>query len=218
MDLDATVKGVAISEKAIENMVGEIVRIKVGDEVDFRIKSIAQILDDAEYGGVRVGLETVFDGVFTPLKIDISTGDAITPSEIQYEFKMMFEAGNITIWAYPLETVLAEKLETVIVRTTTNTRMRDFYDLHILLSVHGKSIDSTILADALVATMKKRGSAEMMKGAAAVLNDVAASEAMQNLWRNYQKKFGYAADISWAEVMNSVQTMSERAKLISKIR
>ena len=114
--------------------------VLVGDGVEFRLKRISEIMDEAEYPGIRVSMETEFDGVITPLKIDISTGDAITPREVRYSFKLMLEDRSIEIWAYNLETVLAEKLETVVSRATTNTRMRDFYDLHILSQLHGQSI------------------------------------------------------------------------------
>ena len=114
-------------------------------------------MDEAEYPGIRVSMATVFDGVVTPLKIDISTGDVITPRAVRYRFRLMLEERSIDIWAYNLETVLAEKLETMIARTITNTRMRDFYDLYILEQLHGRSLDSDILRHALLATARKRG-------------------------------------------------------------
>ena len=135
MDMDATVKGATVSVKDVENMVVSIISTPLDDGVSFRIKQISEIMDDADYPGVCVSLETEFDHVITPLKIDISTGDAITPREIRYRFRLMLEDRFIEVWAYNLETVLAEKLETVITRTVTNTRMRDFYDIHILVSV-----------------------------------------------------------------------------------
>ena len=105
------------------------------DGVSFRVKQISEIMEDADYPGVRVSMERKFDGVITPLKIDISTGDVITPTEIKYKFNLMLEDRTIEVWAYNLETVLAEKLETVISRNVTNTRMRDFYDIYIKLDV-----------------------------------------------------------------------------------
>ena len=105
------------------------------DGVSFRVKQISEIMEDADYPGVRVSMERKFDGVITPLKIDISTGDVITPREIKYKFNLMLEDRTIEVWAYNLETVLAEKLETVISRNVTNTRMRDFYDIYIKLDV-----------------------------------------------------------------------------------
>ena len=137
MDLDATVKGANVNVEDIENLISAIVSVPLDDGVKFQLKSISEIMDEAEYPGIRVNMTTTFDGVVTPLKIDISTGDAITPREIRYSFKLMLEDRSIDIWAYNLETVLAEKLETIITRTTTNTRMRDFYDIYILEQLHG---------------------------------------------------------------------------------
>lgn len=133
MDLDATVKGANVNVEDIENLISAIVSVPIDDGVKFQLKSISEIMDEAEYPGIRVSMTTTFDGVVTPLKIDISTGDAITPREVRYSFKLMLENRSIDIWAYNLETVLAEKLETIITRTTTNTRMRDFYDIYDFL-------------------------------------------------------------------------------------
>lgn len=136
MDLDATVKGANVNVDNVENLISAIVSIPIDDGVKFQLKSISEIMDEAEYPGIRVNMAITFDGVVTPLKIDISTGGAITPREDRYSFKLMLEDRSIDIWAYNLETVLAEKLETIIIRTTTNTRMRDFYDIYILDQLH----------------------------------------------------------------------------------
>ncbi len=113
MDLDATIKGTDVNVEAVERIVTDVVSVPLEDGVVFRIKQISEIMDEAEYPGVRVSMETEFDGVITPLKIDISTGDVITPKEIQYSFKLMLEERSIYVLAYNLETVLVEKLETV---------------------------------------------------------------------------------------------------------
>ena len=158
MDLDATVKGANVSVEDVENMMAEIIAVPIDDGVTFQVKSISEIMDEAEYPGIRVTMTTLFDGVRTPLKIDISTGDAITPKEVRYSFKLMLEDRSIDVWAYNLETVLAEKLETIITRTTTNTRMRDFYDIAILQQLYGSTLDPHILHDALLATAHKNNS------------------------------------------------------------
>ena len=132
MDLDATVKGANVNIEDVENMMAEIIAVPVDDGVTFQVRSISEIMEEAEYPGIRVTMTSLFDGVRTPLKLDISTGDAITPREVRYSFKLMLEDRSIDILAYNLETVLAEKLETLITRTTTNTRLRDFYDIAIL--------------------------------------------------------------------------------------
>lgn len=212
MDIDATVKGATVGIEEVENMIASIISVLVDDGVEFRLKRISEIMDEAEYPGIRVSMETEFDGVITPLKIDISTGDAITPREVRYSFKLMLEDRSIEIWAYNLETVLAEKLETVISRATTNTRMRDFYDLHILSQLHDRSIVPTDLRAALIATAKKRGTEKYLADAPAAFDEVEVDPNMEKLWRAYQKKFSYAADLSWHTVMESIRNLYELAR------
>ena len=212
MDLDATVKGANVNVEDIENLISAIVSVPIDDGVKFQLKSISEIMDEAEYPGIRVSMTTTFDGVVTPLKIDISTGDAITPRGVRYSFKLMLEDRSIDIWAYNLETVLAEKLETIITRTTTNTRMRDFYDLHILSQLHGQSIVPADLRAALIATARKRGTEKYLADAPAAFDEVEADPNMEKLWRAYQKKFSYAADLSWHTVMESIRSLYELAR------
>lgn len=209
MDIDATIKGASISIAKTEKIIAAIIAVPVDDGVQFRIKNISEIMEDAEYGGIRVSMETIFDGILTPLKIDISTGDIITPREIIYELTLMFEDRKIALWAYNLETVLAEKLETVIDRNVTNTRMRDFYDIYLLLKLHGDRIDPTIFSQALVATAHKRGSLDALRDATDIFHELAESENLQKLWAAYQKKFGYAMGIEWNEVMRAVNKLRE---------
>ena len=187
MDLDATIKGANVSVEDVENIISSILSVSLEDGVEFRVKRISEIMEEAEYPGVRVSLETTFDGVRTPLKIDISTGDVITPREVRYSFKLMLEERSIEVWAYNLETVLAEKLETVISRNVTNTRMRDFYDIHILQQIYGESLSAPVLRDALAATAKKRGTLLQMQEAEAVFDEVEESPVMEKLWQSYQK-------------------------------
>lgn len=207
MDIDATIKGVDVNLEEVENIIADIVSIPLEDGVTFRIKQVSEIMDEAEYPGVRVSMETEFDGVRTPLKIDISTGDVITPKEMQYNFKLMLEDRSIEVWAYNLETVMAEKLETVISRNITNTRMRDFYDIHILLNLYGNMLDTKILGEALQATARKRETEYHLKDAEKIFEEVQEDSGMEKLWKVYQKKFSYAADISWKMVMESVRKL-----------
>ncbi len=207
MDLDATVKGANVNVEDIENLISAIVSVPIDDGVKFQLKSISEIMDEAEYPGIRVSMTTTFDGVVTPLKIDISTGDAITPREVRYSFKLMLEDRSIDIWAYNLETVLAEKLETIITRTTTNTRMRDFYDIYILDQLHGNTLNRQTLYDALLATAKKRGTERHLAEAVDVLNEVESSPVMQKLWESYRRKFSYAAALEWNIIMRAVRSL-----------
>lgn len=204
MDIDATVKGANVSVDDVENIIAAIIEVQIEDGVIFRVKRIQEVMDEAEYPGIRVSMETLFDGVTTPLKIDISTGDAITPREIKYRFKLMLEERTIEVWAYNLETVLAEKVETIISRNVTNTRMRDFYDIYVLLKLYGDSLNREVLHDALIATSKKRESTERVQEAEKVFEDVLESTVMQNLWASYQRKFTYAQDLEWNTITSSV--------------
>ena len=132
MDIDTTIRNINLSADDISRVLAEIISIEIDDGIAFRVKSISDIMDEAEYPGIRAMLEATLENMRTPLKIDFSTGDVITPKEIEYEYKLMFENRSISILAYNTETILAEKLETVISRSTANTRLRDFYDLRIL--------------------------------------------------------------------------------------
>lgn len=212
MDIDATIKGADVNVEAVEKIISDIVSVSLDDGVTFRIKQISEIMDEAEYPGMRVSMETEFDGVRTPLKIDISTGDVITPREIQYSFKLMLEERSIEVWAYNLETVMAEKLETVLSRNITNTRMRDFYDIHILLKLYGNTLDRKVLGEALQATAKKRETEYHLKDAQEIFDEVQRDSNMERLWKSYQKKFSYAADISWEMAMESVRELYHMSK------
>lgn len=211
MDIDTTIKGIPVTMVDMERTITEISNIDLDDNVKFRIKKVSEIMDEAEYSGIRFSMDAVLDGAVIPLKIDISTGDVITPREIAYSYKLMFEDRTIPIMTYPIETVLAEKLETVISRSITNTRMRDFYDIHILLK--SQNIDADILALALERTAKKRGNFSLLENAESVLKIVKSDEDMKRLWDIYQKKFKYAGEYTWDEVIHSVRELSIEAKL-----
>lgn len=207
MDLDATIKGTNVNVEDIETLMLSIVTVPIEDGVQFQLKSISEIMDEAEYPGIRVSMNAIFDGVVTPLKIDLSTGDAITPGEIQYSFKLMLEDRSIDILAYNLETVLAEKLETMITRTTTNTRMRDFYDIYILEQLYGTTLDPKVLQEALLATAHKRGSEQYLDQAEEVFDEVEHDPAMQNFWESYRKKFSYASALEWDVIMKVIRRL-----------
>lgn len=211
MDIDTTIKGVSVTATEMERMITEISNIDLEDNLKFRIKKVSEIMDEAEYSGIRFSMDAVLDGAVIPLKIDISTGDVITPREISYSYKLMFEDRTIPIMTYPVETVLAEKLETVISRSITNTRMRDFYDINLLLQ--SQRIDDDTLGLSLERTAKKRGSLNLLENAENVLKAVKYSDDMKKMWNTYQKKFRYAGTYTWNDIMRSVRELSVKAKL-----
>lgn len=213
MDIDSTIKNYPLSTAEAKRMVEEIIRVPVQDNITFRIKSVEEIMDEMEYGGVRLSLESEFEGVITPLKLDLSTGDAITPREIRYLYPLMFENRSIELMAYPLETVLAEKLETILARTVTNTRMRDYYDIHILLMEQRDQIDTSLLHDALLATANNRNSQNTLSKAEEILCAIENDPGMYQLWKNYASKNVYAKTMTWEEAISSARSLSRLAGL-----
>ena len=204
MDIDGTIQNMSLTIESARCMVEKIIAIPLDDNTVFSIKNMNEIMDEAEYGGIRISLEAQIDKMKTSLKIDISTGDVITPRKISYQYKLIFEDRIISVWAYNLETMLAEKLETVIRRGTTNTRLRDFYDLHILQNDAAHPVDENKFKQAFYATVKKRDSFPFLEKRNLILQEVCDSDVMQGLWQDYQKKFDYSQNISWDAVMRSI--------------
>lgn len=211
MDIDTTIKNMPLSVENAKEMIEEIIAIPIDDGMTFSIKSVGEIMDEAEYSGVRANLEATLETMWTPLKVDISTGDIITPREVLYTFRLMFEERTISILAYNLETVLAEKMETVIARGVANTRLRDYYDLYILQNEYTHAMNIEQFKAAFLATSKKRNSIQLITEGNRILKEIADSEVMQGLWKSYQKKFSYAEDISWEMVMDSIEKLFEQA-------
>ena len=172
MDIDTTIKNMPLSVENASEMIEEIIAVPIDDGMTFSIKSVGEIMDEAEYTGVRVNLEATLETMRTPLKVDISTGDIITPREVLYTFKLMFEERTISILAYNLETVLAEKMETVIARGVANTRLRDYYDLYILQNEYTHAISMEQFKAAFLATCKKRNSIQLIAEGNKILKEL----------------------------------------------
>lgn len=209
MDIDTTIKNLPLSVESAERILTEIISVPIDDGVFFKIERIGEIMDETEYSGIRASMTASIDTMRTPLKLDISTGDRITPKEIEYQFKLMFEDRSISVLAYNLETVLAEKIETVLSRGTANTRLRDFYDLYILQHDCTQSFDENTLSAAFRITCAHRNSQAAVSKGIETLHKIRESVEMQNLWISYQQKFPYAKSISWEAVMEAVCDLSE---------
>ena len=204
MDMDATIKGLPVNEQTIREMFGEICKIELDDDVSFSFRSIGEIRESDEYTGYRVSLSANYPPMAVPLKLDITTGDRITPKEIEYRFKLLLEDRSISVLAYNLETIMAEKLETVISRGDQNTRPRDYYDIYILAKLQYSNINLNRLKEALSATTEKRGSSIVVKDYRRIMNAIKNSEVMERQWNNYQKDFEYAIDILFEDVCDVV--------------
>ena len=207
MDMDATIKGLSVNEESMRNMFEEICKITLNDDVAFQFHRINEIREGDKYSGYRISLTANYPPIAVPLKLDVSTGDKITPSEIKYQFKLLLEDRNISILAYNLETVMAEKLETIITRGDQSTRPRDYYDIYILKKLQFANIDPTALKEAFFATVQKRGTMEVVKQYQMIMLNVRNSEMMQKHWLNYQKDFEYASDVAFTDICDTIMQL-----------
>lgn len=200
MDLDTTLKNLPLTEEKVVEAVKSICSISLGDDVAFETVSIAPIRKDDRYGGFCVRRNAVYDTIVTPLSIDVSTGDVITPSAVQYEFGGIFDDSvRIKIWGYNIETVMAEKVEAVLSCGIFNTRPRDYYDIYILSTT--QKYDKKLFQEAFAATAVHRGSIENFADTKAIITLISSSEELQDMWAKYQKKFVYAQDITYRKIM-----------------
>lgn len=204
MDMDATIKGYPVDENTIQKMIEEIISIPVDDSILFRLKSIKEIREGDEYTGYRVALSADYEKMAVPLKLDITTGDKITPSEIEFSYKLMMEERSISVLVYNLSTILAEKLETIISRGDQNTRPRDYYDVFILSKLKTDNVEMQDLKDAFFATTKKRGSTDVVNNYKAIMEVVRKSEVMKRQWNDYRKEFEYASGIEFEDTCDTV--------------
>ncbi len=207
MDLDATIKGLAMTAENLENIITKILAQEVDDSVNFELLHLEDIREKDEYGGYRASLVARYLSLRVLLKIDITVGDAITPRAITHRFKLLFEDRYIPIPAYNIETLLAEKLETIFSRSTLNTRPRDFYDVYILSRLRGDEINKNHFQQALKATATKRHSMDALKHYLAIIKNIEQSPTMQQHWANYQKDFSYATGISFIDTCESIRKL-----------
>ena len=212
MDMDATILNHPVNENSIKKMFEEIVSIPIDDDITFSFQEVGEIRKNDAYGGYRVSLTANFLPMKVPLKLDITTGDKITPKAVEYKYPMMFNDGTLEIFAYNLETILAEKLETVISRGDQNTRPRDFYDIFILSKLKGDQINWTILRQAVSETAQKRNSGMLMPQYQSILEQIVSSPVMQNHWTIYQRDYEYAREVDFSatcetilQLMDSIQ-------------
>ena len=209
MDIDTSMKNLNLSAEDALRVVNQVKDIDLDDGVSFEVKDVSNIMDEMEYPGIRVTMNANVGRLITPLKIDISTGDVITPREIEFNYDLLLEDRSISLWSYNLETILAEKLQTVLARGILNTRMRDFYDIRMLLDTYEDKVNKAVLKDAFAATCKKRGTDHLQEQAEEIIKIIEADEQLRVLWRAYQKKYSYAAEIDYASVISGVRKLMD---------
>lgn len=209
MDLDTTIKGFALTKEVLQNIFKDICDISVDDDVSFEIVELNDIRETDDYQGIRVGLKANYPPLRVPLSVDVTTGDKVTPREMEYTFKLMFDDRTISILAYNLETILAEKIETVLSRSVANTRPRDFYDIYIIYTLRKEEFNPKILKEALGKTSEKRGSLHILSEYEKIITNIRKSGTLQGFWRKYQKDFNYADDIGFDDVCDCISEIME---------
>lgn len=213
MDMDTTIKGFKLTEDNISKIINEICNISIDDEVSFEVKKIELIREDDDYGGYRVTFEAKYmDTMPVIMKIDITTGDIITYKEIKYSFDLMLEDRKIEIWSYNIETIIAEKFESIVKRGILGTRVRDYYDVYMLLNTQSKNIDFEVLKNAIYSTAEHRNSTEIIKDSQKIIEELNSSDTMKKQWARYKKDNFYARDIEYENLIESLKKIEKLVK------
>lgn len=210
MDMDATIKGIDLTHESISEVFNDVCRIEVADDVTFSIVKTADIREGDDYPGIRVSLLADYLPLKVPLTIDVTTGDKITPREVEYSFRLMFNERSISVLAYNLETIMAEKLETILSRNEANTRPRDFYDIYILHKLRGSECDPSVLKRAFEKTATKRDSLDVLSRYKAIMEQIKNSPRLLDFWHRYQGEFSYANDISYEDICRTIEEILDK--------
>lgn len=199
MDLDATIRGLPLDESSIRNALSNICKHQLNDEVALTVGTIKPIRPDDIYGGYRAKMLADYDTITIPFSIDITTGDKITPQPIRFVMQgILEEEKHFMLWAYNIETIMAEKIETILRRQTLNTRARDFYDVYILSTT--QVYDPALLKDAVFATAAHRGTTAQIADIHSLLTLIQESDVLRQMWEKYCREFDYAANISYKQL------------------
>lgn len=210
MDLDTTVKGFTLTNESIQKIFSEICSINVEDNITFEVGKVTDIRENDDYPGSRISIKANYPPISVPLTIDVTTGDIITPSEIEFSFPLLFDNRTISILTYNLETILAEKIETILSRSIANTRIRDFYDIYILYTLRETTCNMDILKRAIKRTSQKRGSEEILPKYSEIMKEIRESKQLKLFWEKYQKEFSYAKQISFGEICELIYEVVEK--------
>lgn len=204
IDIDATVKSLPVNANDAQRIISEICAVPLEDGVNFRITSVSDIMTDFEYPGVRMILEATLERMRQVIKIDISTDDVITPSAVEYEYKLMFEDRTISILTYNVETLLAEKIQTILARGIANTRLRDFYDVYEIVKICAAEVDKELLLKAFCATCKKRETVFSKEEISETLTMIEKDAGMAHMWEQFRKKNFFVGDLEWNNVVRDI--------------
>jgi len=204
-DMDATLKSVLLEKSNVLNIMNEILAIPLNDSVKFEIVDIKDIREEDEYGGFKINIVGMLEKLRVNMFVEFTTGDKITPKEIDYNYNSIFEDKKISILAYTIETILAEKFETIISRSIANTRLKDFYDIYILMSNYKDIISNDVLVEAIKNTFRKRETNINVDKISDVISLIKNDNVMKHYWEKYQSKFSFSQGINYNEIMDKLE-------------
>ena len=204
-DMDISIKGIDVSQDKMLKILNEILSIDINDKVKFEVVNITDIRADDEYGGNKYHLVGKLENLKVALEIDISTGDEITPKELNFEYTSIFDNKKIYIGTYNIETILSEKIETILRRGKYNTRMKDYYDVYFFLTKLKNEINLEIFKQALNNTLRKREAFNYYNDYKQILNGLTNDERINNYWNTYKKKTKYAQNIEFNEIIKALE-------------
>lgn len=210
MDIDTTIRNFDLTKEETTRIINEIKDISLDDHIEFILNDVAEIMDNMEYPGIRIHMNSKLENLIVPIKIDISTGDVITPREVRYEYPLLLEDKSIQLWSYNLETILAEKIQTILSRGLLNTRMRDFYDITTLFNRYKDSINYNDLSLAFDKTCRKRETLSLLEQYEEILCSISEDSTLQNLWKNYCRKYKYASHIEFSTNLEIIKQLMSK--------
>lgn len=210
MDIDTTIRNFDLTKEETTRIINEIKDISLDDHIEFILNDVSEIMDNMEYPGIRIHMNSKLENLIVPIKIDISTGDVITPREVRYEYPLLLEDKSIQLWSYNLETILAEKIQTILSRGLLNTRMRDFYDITTLFNRYKDSINYNDLSLAFDKTCRKRETLSLLEQYEEILCSISEDSTLLNLWKNYCRKYKYASHIEFSTNLEIIKQLMSK--------
>ena len=218
MDMDTTVRGIPLNEDSISNILNEILAIEIDADIEYKLIKLSPIRQEDVYEDFCASISCVFGKINATLNIDITTGDVITPREMNYSYSKIIEEGTIPIMTYTIETILAEKFETISSRNITTTRARDFYDLYMIYSIYKDKINKDTLRKAIERTSKYRGSFEVALQYKEIVELFKESEAPKELWEKYVQNNLYAKDVDFLDTISVYKEIGDVLNINDNIK
>ena len=202
MDIDTAIRKAEFTEENLIKMINEIISIDVGDNVKFKIEKTESIRDEDEYGGLRITINFMLENIKDKFHIDLATGDPIYPRPDNYRYESLIGDEIYKVWSYNLETVLAEKIETILSKLETSSRMKDYYDIYLIYKLKFDKIDKEKFRGAVEKTFNTRKfDADLI----AKLNIVKESKVLKDKWISYSRKNSYARDVEFEDTLKCLE-------------